>query len=143
MIGAQGGEGETPSNGDPSQFEAVLNHLKQLETALKAHSHEAAQRSGKRVAALRSEISTAQSVDYRELDRDLAQMGATLSESLQEEMDAEEVKGLRSEVKKEMKIYRKRLSKEMYQLLEKSYLDRRILALHELPEFGLLCLEQV
>ena len=41
-----------------------------------------------------------------------------------------------------MKIYRKRLSKEMYQRLEKNDLDRKILALHGLPEFSLLGVER-
>ena len=48
------------------------------------------------------------------------------------------VKELRTEVKKEMKIYRKRLSREMYQRLEKNYLDRKTLALQGLSEFSLL-----
>jgi hypothetical protein len=57
-------------------------------------------------------------------------------------MGAEKAKELQSEVKKEMKIYRKRLSKEMYQRLEKNYLDRKILSFHGLPEFSLLGVER-
>ena len=83
-------------------------------------------------------MSSAQSVDYRELDRDLAQTGVALSESLQQEMGSEKLKELQVEVKQEMKIYRKRLAKEMYQRLEKNYLDRKILSLSGLPEFSLL-----
>jgi hypothetical protein len=143
MIGAsKESQEEGVPDGDPSQVEAVLNHLQELENGLKAHPYEVAQRFGERVAALRSEVSSSGSVDYRELDRDLAQTGVVLSESLQKEMGSEKVKELRSEVKQEMKIYRKRLSKEMYQRLEKNYLDRKILALHGLPEFSLLGVEQ-
>jgi len=145
MIGAsqESREEETAPEGDPSQVEAVLNFLQEVETALKAHPDEVAQRSSERVAALRAEVSSAQSVDYRELDRDLAQTGVALSESLQKEMGSESLKELRAEVRKEMKIYRKRLAKEMYQRLEKNYLDRKILSLHGLPEFSLLNVEQV
>jgi len=57
-------------------------------------------------------------------------------------MGAEKLQELQSEVKKEMKIHRKRLSKEMYQRLEKNYLDRKVLALHGLPEFSLLGVER-
>ncbi len=57
-------------------------------------------------------------------------------------MGFEKMTELRAEVKQEMKIYRKRLSKEMYQRLEKNYLDRTILSLHGLPEFSLLGVEQ-
>ena len=75
------------------------------------------------------------------LDRDLAQIGVMLAEALKEELASEKVKELRGEVRQEMKIYRKRLSKEMYQRLENTYLDRKILALHGLPEFSLLSVE--
>jgi hypothetical protein len=144
MIGASQEsreEGTTPE-GDPSQVEAVLNFLQELEQALKAHPSEVAQRFSERVAALRAEVSSSDSVDYRELDRDLAQTGVALSESLQKEMGSEKLKELRAEVKQEMKIYRKRLAKEMYQRLEKNYLDRNILSLHGLPEFSLLGVER-
>ncbi len=144
MIGAsqESREEETAPDGDPSQMEAVLNFLQEVETALKGHPSEVAQRSSERVAALRAEVSSAQSVDYRELDRDLVQTGVALSEFLQKEMGSESLKELRAEVRKEMKIYRKRLAKEMYQRMEKNYLDRKILSLHGLPEFSLLGLEQ-
>ena len=144
MIGTspESREQETASEEDPSQVEAVLKFLQELESALKAHPHEDSQRSSERVTALRSEVSSTQSIDYRELDRDLAQIGVALSESLHKEMGSEKVKELRAEIKKEMKIYRKRLSKEMYQRLEKNYLDRKILSLHGLPEFSLLGVEQ-
>ncbi len=143
MIGAsqESQEEESTPDGDPSQVEAVLNFLQEVETALKAHPSEVAQRSSERVAALRTEVSSAQSVDYRELDRDLAQTGVALSESLQKEMGSESLQELRAEVKKEMKIYRKRLAKEMYQRMEKNYLDRKVLSLHGLPEFSLLGVE--
>ncbi len=57
-------------------------------------------------------------------------------------MGSEKMTELRAEVKQEMKIYRRRLSKEMYQRLEKNYLDRKTLALHGLPEFSLLGVER-
>jgi len=140
MIGAsqESREEESAPDGDPSQVEAVVNFLQELENSLKAHPSEVAQRSSERVAALRAEVSSAQSVDYRELDRDLAQTGVALSESLQKEMGSDKLKELQAEVKTEMKIYRKRLAKEMYQRLEKNYLDRKILSLSGLPEFSLL-----
>ena len=139
MIGAsQESQEDIAPEGDPSQVEAVLNFLQEVENALKAHPSEVARRFSERVAALRAEVSSSESVVYRELDRDLAQTGVALSEALQKEMGSERLKELRSEVKTEMKIYRKRLSKEMYQRLEKNYLDRNILSLHGLPEFSLL-----
>ncbi len=145
MLGTspQAGEAEAASlsSGDPSQLEAVLNYLQELENFLKANSGGVFERSSGRVAALKSELLSAQSADFRVLDRDLAQIGVMLAEALKEEMGSEKVKELGGEVRQEMKIYRKRLSKEMYQRLEKTYLDRKILALHGLPEFSLLGVE--
>ncbi len=145
MLGTspEAGEAEAASvlSGDPSQLEAVLNYLQELENFLKATSGGVFERSSGRVAALKSELLSAQSADFRVLDRDLAQIGVMLAEALKEEMGSEKVKELRGEVRQEMKIYRKRLSKEMYGRLENTYLDRKVLALHGLPEFSLLGVE--
>ncbi len=145
MLGTSPQEGEAEaasvSSGDPSQLEAVLNYLQELENFLKANSGGVFQRSSGRVAALKSELLTAQSADFRALDCDLAQIGVMLAEALKKEMGSDKVKELRGEVRQEMKIYRKRLSKEMYARLENSYLDRKVLALHGLPEFSLLGVE--
>ena len=145
MLGTSPEAGEagtaSVSSGDPSQLEAVMQYLQELENSLKANSGGVFQRSSGRVAALKSELLSAQSADLRALDRDLAQIGVMLAEALKEEMSSEKVKELRGEVRQEMKIYRKRLSKEMYGRLENTYLNRKVLAFHGLPEFSLLGVE--
>ena len=85
-------------------------------------------------------MSGTQSIRYQELDRDLAEIGSMLAAALKEALDREKAREIASEVKKELRIYKKRLSKEMYQRLEDNYLDRRILALHDLPDFNLLAI---
>ena len=141
MIGtSEAAQSESSSSlpADASQSEAVLAYLKDLENRLREQGSEPFQRAAERVAALKSEVSAAPSADYREIDRDLGQVGAMLAGAVQQEMGPEKAKKLRAEVKKEMKIYRKRLSAEMYQHLENNYLERQILALYHLPEFSLL-----
>ena len=126
---------------EAAQREAVLSYLEDLESRLQKRDSESSERAGQRIAALRAEVSGAQTIRYQELDRDLAEIGSMLATALQEDLGREKVRELGSEVRKELKIYRKRLSKEMYQRLENNYLDRRILALHDLPEFNLLAVE--
>lgn len=143
MLGASNEKAwrqEVPGSSGDFSKEAVLDYLRQLENRLKKHQSEVFGRAAERVLALKSEVSSRPKGGYQELDRDLADIGVMLAESLQQEMGAEKVKELQAEVKKEMKIYRKRLSKEMYKRLETNYVDRKILALYDLPEFSLLAL---
>ncbi len=143
MVGAA--ETEDPESApsiseEAAQREAVRNYLGDLESRLQKATNEAFERAARRVSALRAEMSGTQSIRYQELDRDLAEIGSMLAAALKEALDREKAREIASEVKKELKIYKKRLSKEMYQRLEDNYLDRRILALHDLPEFNLLAI---
>ena len=144
MVGAsEEGESEVVSSDseDTVQGEAVLGYLQDLETRLQERKSEAFERAGRRIAALRTEVSASQTLSYQEIDRDLAEIGSMLAAALKEDLAREKAREVGSEVKQELKIYRKRLSKEMYQRLEDNYLDRRILALYDLPEFNLLAIE--
>ena len=107
-------------------------------SSLELHTGEVFERSGERIAALKSEIDTSQRVNYQELDRDLAEISVLLVGSLKEEMGVEKFQILLEEAKEQTRIYRKRLSKEMYQRLENRYLERRIQQYYDLPEFSLL-----
>ncbi len=143
MVGAA--ETEDPESApsiseEAAQREAVRNYLGDLESRLQKATNEAFERAARRVSALRAEMSGTQSIRYQELDRDLAEIGSMLAAALKEALDREKAREIASEVKKELRIYKKRLSKEMYQRLEDNYLDRRILALHDLPDFNLLAI---
>ena len=137
MVGASEEEIETE---DPTGFskEGVQGHLQSLMSSLELHTGEVFERSGERIAALKSEIDTSQRVNYQELDRDLAEISVLLVGSLKEEMGVEKFQILLEEAKEQTRIYRKRLSKEMYQRLENRYLERRIQQYYDLPEFSLL-----
>ena len=53
-------------------------------------------------------------------------------------MGSVELKELRAQTKKEMKIYKKHLSADMYRQLEANYLARKTRERYGLPEFSLL-----
>jgi hypothetical protein len=141
MVGAseeEESDGDSSVSEEAAQREAVLGYLQDLENRLQEGKGEAFERAGQRITALRAEVTASQTISYPEIDRDLAETGSRLATTLKEELGREKARELGSELRKELKIYRKRLSKEMYQRLEENYLDRRILALHDLPEFNLL-----
>jgi hypothetical protein len=145
MVGAsedQESESVAEVSEETARREAVLGYLEDLEKRLQGQQEEGFQRAGQRIAALRSEVSVSQPISYQEIDRDLAEIGSMLASTLKEDMGRERARELGSDVKKELKIYRKRLSKEMYQRLEGNYLDRQILSLYDLPEFNLLGIDQ-
>jgi hypothetical protein len=144
MVGAsedEGVEGVLDVSEATAQREAILGYLKDLEKRLQGREDEVFQRAGQRIAALSSEVSVAATINYQEIDRDLAEMGSVLASALKEDMGLEKVRELGLEVRKELKLYRKRLSKEMYQRLEENYLNRQILGHYDLPEFNLLGIE--
>jgi hypothetical protein len=145
MVGAsedQESESVAEVSEETARREAVLGYLEDLEKRLQGREEEGFQRAGLRIAALRSEVAVSQPISYQEIDRDLAEIGSMLASTLKEDMGRERARELGSDVKKELKIYRKRLSKEMYQRLEGNYLDRQILGLYDLPEFNLLGIDQ-
>jgi hypothetical protein len=76
--------------------------------------------------------------DYQRLDRELAEIQAQLLFDLKKELSPDRLREVEREVRKETKIYKKRLSEEMYERLKASYLERRLREIHALPAFSLL-----
>jgi len=137
MVGASEEEAE-PEDSTGFSKEGVQGYLQSLMSSLELHTGEVFERAIERIAALKSEIDTSQRVNYQELDRDLAEISVLLVGSLKEKMGVEKFQILLEEAKEQSRIYRKRLSKEMYQRLENRYLERRIQQYYDLPEFSLL-----
>ena len=118
--------------------QSVLRHLEQLECSIGQRTDEVCQRAAQRLASLKSEMAHRGSDDYEQIDQDLAQVGTMILDALKQGLGPEELKELQTQVRKETKIYRRRLSKEMYARLEKTYLDRRLRELFRIPELSLL-----
>ena len=137
MVGASPGAAETGINDQLSQ-EALIRHLQDLQDCLQKQSGEAFIRARSLVAALSSEVAAQNEISYEQIDRDLNQIGARVVAALQERMDTAELKELRAQSRKEMKIYKKHLSAEMYRQLAANYLARKMRERYGLPEFSLL-----
>mgnify|MGYP001194906857 CR=1 FL=1 len=137
MVGASPGAAET-QGGDQLSQKALLRHLEDLQESLQQHLGEAFTRARSLLAALRAEVAAQSEVSYEQIDRDLNQIGVRVMVALQESMDPSELKELQAQTKKEMKIYKKHLSVDMYRQLEANYLARKTRERYGLPEFSLL-----
>ena len=137
MVGASTAAAETRVSEQLPQ-EALIRHLEDLQDSLQQHRGEVFTRARSLVAALSSEVAAQSEVGYEQIDRDLNQIGGRVTEALQEAMGSVELKELRAQTKKEMKIYKKHLSADMYRQLEANYLARKTRERYGLPEFSLL-----
>ena len=137
MVGASPGAAETRVS-DQLYQEALLRHLEDLQDSLQQHLGEAFTRVRSLVGALSSEVAAQSEVSYEQIDRDLNQIGLRVTAALQESMDPAELKEFQAQTKKEMKIYKKHLSADMYRQLATNYLARKTRERYGLPEFSLL-----
>lgn len=93
-----------------------------------------------RVEKLEAELSKAESWNPSELERELGSFASSLAGILREELDPEILQNLERDIKSSLKLYKKRVSADVYrQLLEKQF-RQRILELFGLPEFSLMSL---
>ena len=137
MLGVSPAADETQVN-EQLPPDALIRHLKELEKSLQLHRGEAFTRALSLVVALSSEVAARSGIRYEQIDRDLNQIGGRVTDALQEGMDPAELKELRAQAKKEMKIYRKHLSADMYRQLEANYMGRKTRERYGVPEFSLL-----
>ena len=93
------------------------------------------------LSSLRQEISAREQLDGQQIDQDLNHVGVLAAEVLRDGMDRKRLQSLRSEVRKEMKIYKRHLSRELFRRMEKNYLHRKLREAAKIPEFGLLALQ--
>lgn len=140
------GKGELEESGDPEQSsinrEEVESHLVHLLQHLEQYRKEEPVRQALRqLSDLRKEVAGRSKTDLRDVDQALSRIGSSLADRLLEEMDPQEAKELRREVRKEVRIYKKRLAPETFERLRQNYLQRRVREHFDLPEFSLLELQ--
>ena len=119
----------------------VLDHLDRLTMRLERGKDIAFERALSRLAALRKEVETRREVDLPELDRELQQVASTLVWDLQEYLEKDELKRVKAECRKELKVYRKHVSKEVFDQLQTKQLEKKLWERFGLPDFGLLSVE--
>jgi hypothetical protein len=130
-------EGASPAPPGLSR-ESVARTLEEIGDRLSDRSGIPFTRALARLSAICEEWRRSGCTDYQRLDRELAEIQAQLLFDLKKEMSPENLRELEGEVRKETKIYKKRLSDEMYQRLKVTYLERKIREIHALPDFTLL-----
>lgn len=126
--------------GDPVARERAARHVRDLRSQLRARPEEPYRRACRRLGDLAEELERP-GLSMEDADRSLAAAGSQLARNLLDLLSKEERKQINKEVRKDLKIYKKRLSKEMYSQLERKYLERRVREDHGLPEFSLLELD--
>lgn len=125
--------------------EEIVQHLQELQQALRAQAGDAFPRAVQRLAAIQAELeaygrTSLETRECEQIDRELSEVASMVTEHLERSMEKETLRQIKEELKQELKIYKKRLSKEMYSRLEKNYLGRKIRETHNLPEFSLFAL---
>lgn len=122
----------------PFDFQQIMDHFQELRKTLNRRSGEAFARTAGRLGSLEKEVAAQPDRDYREVDQDLNQLAAALANELRRQLPPTKIQELKTEVRQELKLYRKHLSKDSYGRLRRNYLDRKVRQLYDLPEFGLL-----
>lgn len=139
------GSGEEAS--EPADFQGrgvdsarILEHVDRLRASLKARPEDF---DGplSLLSSLRQEVGAREQLDGRQIDQDLNHIGVLVAEVLRDEMDRKRLRSLRSEVGKEMKIYKRHLSQELFQRMKENCLHRKLRESAEIPEFGLLAMQ--
>jgi hypothetical protein len=139
------GSGEEESGPDDFQGRGVdsarvLEHVEHLMAALRERPEEF-DAPLSLLSSLRQEISARDQLDGQQVDRDLNHVGVLVAEVLRDGMDRKRLQSLRSEVRKEMKIYKRHLSRELFRRMEENCLHRKLREAAKIPEFGLLALQ--
>jgi len=76
-----------------------------------------------------------------ELERELGAVADSLTLILKDDLDEEVLKNLDKEIKSSLKLYKKRVSKDIYKQLYDKQLRQRVMELYGLPEFSLMSLQ--
>jgi len=94
-----------------------------------------------RMKELSSDFREAEDWHPAELERELAAVSDSLARILKDDLDEEVLRNLEKEIKNSLKIYKKRVSKDVYEQLYEKQFRQRILDLFGLPEFSLMNLQ--
>jgi len=93
-----------------------------------------------RLEQICGELARAESWNPSELERELGSVSSSLADILKEDLDAGILENLEKEIKSSLKLYKKRVSTDIYRQLFDKQFKQRILDLFGLPEFSLISL---
>jgi len=118
--------------------DSVLRFIENLREQLKLREGEAFARAVRRVSALYGEVAKRTDLNLAEVDIDLVGISSMLTEALRESLDDATWKKIVAECRDELKIYKKHLSREMFEQFRQKQIERALRKHFDLPEFSLL-----
>jgi flagellar biosynthesis/type III secretory pathway protein FliH len=137
MVGSHEVDQEQSSWTDDLSRDRVRAYLQRLEKQMEKRDGEAFRRGVRHLASLRSELRDHPELRPEEIEKALHNLAVTMAEQLVQELPRQRIQELKRSVRAELRIYKKRLKKETYQQLEKSYLQRHIRQEFQVPEMTL------
>lgn len=140
QIGASGEQQSDATKGTFTRLD-VQKFLRLIKKAMSGRSGDGFKRASRLIEDLIIEVSQPQNPNFEEVDRSLSAIAEIISNDLIRGMEKSELKALRSEARKELKTYRKHLSKESYQKLFESYIQNHVRREYNLPSFSLFDLK--
>jgi hypothetical protein len=142
MVGKADEAAASRPDGQPidraTELQAVTDHLQTLLDDLSKRTGDLFERVRCRLRAVMEEVRLWGVVDAARLDSELSVLAAFVSRGLLESMDKADLAELTTRVRKDTAVYKKHVSKEMYDRLKTSYLERMAREKHGVPEFSLL-----
>ena len=120
----------------------VEKFLRLIKQSMAGKSGDGFKRASRLIEDLIIEVRQPQHPNFEQVDRSLSAIAEIISNDLIRGMEKSELKTLRSEARRELKTYRKHLSKESYQKLFESYIQNHVRREHALPSFSLFDLKK-
>lgn len=148
MVGRNSPDGDPQANGSisASSFKVILDYFEKIREALENASVPepgCLDLTLQRIVELETELASGSSLKISNVDRELDSISADLSSLLYRQISLEEQDIFENEIKEELKIYKRRLSKDMFRRLTEKHRVRKILFHFNLPDFSLLGLEDL
>lgn len=139
MVGSEGEEFDAGTEQDLDLPKSqVLSHLDRLLREIEEKKSSGIERALNRLSAVRSEVEISPEIDLPGIDKELQQIASSMVEDLREQLSRDELKRFKTECRKELKIYRKHVSKEVFDQLQAKQLEKKLWEHHGLPDFSLL-----
>ncbi len=140
MVGAHGEE-SPPEVPEAVETSRLMSCLDRFALALEGSKVGDMPRAANRLRALCDEVKAGTRTAAEEWDRELGEIQVLLVAELKCRVDSDRLSELQAQVREETRIYKKHLSKEMYERLQERCLQRLIMSEFHLPEFSLLATE--
>jgi hypothetical protein len=111
-----------------------------LQAGIHADLRDALERSLSRLREITDDIERAARLDAEALERDLDAIDRMILESVAAACSEEEIQELNKEAKKQLRSYRKKMNKEIYEHTVQNFVSRRLREINNIPRLSLFYL---